>query len=453
MPEYRLVVAGNGMAGQRLVEALRGRDGGQQWRVTALAEEQRRAYDGVNLSSYLDGATLADLDLVPEGWLLRARRVRAAPGRSGDSHRPRRPAGHTGRGRVIGCDALVLATGYYPFVPPVPGEGVPGCFVYRTLDDLVAIRTAASAAAAHSRGRRAGLVVGGGLLGLEAAGRCGWSACPVPARGGACAAADAASGGRGRRGAAPDGDRGPGRPPVAGRVGAREIARDGQRLLASLAGGAELDADAVVFAAGVRPHDRLAPDAGLAARRRGVDEGCRASDPHVYAIRECPSIGGRVYGLVAPRFAMAEVVADRLTGGCAAFTMADTSTKLKLVRVDVTWFGDALAGTEDALDVVINDPVSSSYAKLVSGDAKTLLIGVLVADASRYGMLRPLVGPSAARRPGHDDRPRRDRDGAGRATRRSAALLLLRGDQARPSRPCRTCVPRLSAGGAPPAWG
>jgi nitrite reductase (NADH) large subunit len=174
------------------------------------------------------------------------------------------------------------------------------------------------------------------------------------------------------------------------------VPRDAGRLLATLANGTELDLDIVVFSAGVRPRDQLARDAGLAVGERGgvvVDDGCRSSDPDVYAVGECACVGGRVYGLVAPGYAMAEVLADRLTGGAAAFTTADTSTKLKLMGIDVASFGDALAASDGALEVTLSNPVQRSYAKLVvSDDAKTLLGGVLVGDASKYTMLRPLVG-------------------------------------------------------------
>jgi nitrite reductase (NADH) large subunit len=151
-----------------------------------------------------------------------------------------------------------------------------------------------------------------------------------------------------------------------------------------------------VFSAGVRPRDALARAAGLDVAERGgvlVDERCRTSDPHVWAIGECAAPGGRMYGLVAPGYAMAEVVIDALLGGPGAFTGADMSTKLKLLGVDVASFGDALARTEGALEITLNNPVERTYAKLVvSDDAKTLLGGVLVGDASRYATLRALVG-------------------------------------------------------------
>jgi nitrite reductase (NADH) large subunit len=392
MPKH-LVVAGNGMAGQRLVEALRDRDRERKWRVTVLAEESRRAYDRVNLSSYLDGAAPADLDLVPDGcygpggYELRLREAVRAIDRAERTVT-------TSLGGRLGYDALVLATGSAPFVPPVPGARLPGCFVYRTLDDLDAIRDAAGRAAATTRGRRAGLVVGGGLLGLEAARalrllgmsphvvELGPRLMPlqVDAGGGALLRTMVEELGV----------------TVWTGTSLREIARDGKRMLATLADGTELDLDVVVFAAGVRPRDELAPEAGLPVGPRGgivVDDGCRTVDPAVYAIGECACAGGRVYGLVAPGYAMADVVASRLTGGGASFAGADTSTKLKLLGVDVASFGDALAATDGALEVTLNDPVARSYAKLVvSGDASTLLGGVLVGDVSRFGALRPLVG-------------------------------------------------------------
>jgi nitrite reductase (NADH) large subunit len=388
-----LVIAGNGMVGQRLVEALRDRDRERRWRVTVMSEEPRRAYDRVNLSSYFDGAGPEDLDLVPDGcYGAGGYELRLDESVTGIDRAARTVT--TSRGGSVAYDALVLATGSRAFVPPVPGADLAGCFVYRTLADLDAISAHARRAAATTRGRRAALVVGGGLLGLEAARALrllGLSPHVVelaprlmPLQ------VDDGGGALLREMITELG--------VTVRLGTsvREIVPDGTRLLATLADGTELDLDVVVFAAGVRPRDELARAAGLAVGARGgvvVDDGCRTSDPAIYAIGECACAGGRVYGLVAPGYAMAEVTADRLTGGAASFTRADTSTKLKLLGVDVASFGDALATADGALEVTVNDPVARSYAKLVvSGDATTLLGGVLVGDATRYGALRPLVG-------------------------------------------------------------
>ncbi len=391
--QRHLVVAGNGMVGQRLVEAVRDRDTRRTWRVTVLSEEPRRAYDRVALSSYFEGVGAADLDLVAEGcydsggYTLYLDEAVIAVDRAARTVT-------TSRGRRVGYDALVLATGSYPFVPPVPGKDLPGCFVYRTLDDLDAIRAAAEHAASSTRGRRAGLVVGGGLLGLEAARALrllGMSPYIVELAPRLMPLQVDEGGGALLRELIEDHNT-----TVHLGTSVAGIQRADGRMLATLADGTELDLDIVVFSAGVRPRDQLARDAGLAVGERGgvvVDDGCRTGDPDIYAIGECACIGGRVYGLVTPGYAMAEVLADRLTGGSASFTAADTSTKLKLMGVDVASFGDALATSHGALEVTLSNPVERSYAKLVvSDDAKTMLGGILVGDASKYALLRPLVG-------------------------------------------------------------
>jgi len=152
----------------------------------------------------------------------------------------------------------------------------------------------------------------------------------------------------------------------------------------------------VIFAAGVRPRDELGREAGLDIAERGgilTDLSCATRDRSIYAIGEVAAIEGRCYGLVGPGYTSAEVVADRLLGGAAEFPEADMSTKLKLLGVDVASFGDAMGVTPKCLEVVVNDAVNQTYAKLVlSDDAKTLLGGILVGDASAYGVLRPMVG-------------------------------------------------------------
>ena len=162
-----------------------------------------------------------------------------------------------------------------------------------------------------------------------------------------------------------------------------------------LADGEVIPAEVVVFSAGIRPRDQLARDCGLEVAERGgvlVDEQCRTNDPAIYAIGECAAPGGRMYGLVAPGYQMAEVVVDALLDGPGAFTGADMSTKLKLLGVDVASFGDAFATTEGALELVFADAVAGVYKKLVvSDDGRRLLGGILVGDASAYGLLRPLV--------------------------------------------------------------
>jgi nitrite reductase (NADH) large subunit len=160
-----------------------------------------------------------------------------------------------------------------------------------------------------------------------------------------------------------------------------------------------VEAAVVVFSVGVRPRDELARGAGLALAERGgvlTDRACRTSDPHVFAIGECAAIEGTCYGLVGPGYASAEVVAARLgdgPGADAEFTGADLATKLKLMGVDVASFGDAHGRTPGCLELVVDDPVTRTYSKLVlSDDALTLLGGVFVGDAGPYQLLKPLLG-------------------------------------------------------------
>ncbi|TCK26458.1 nitrite reductase large subunit NirB [Pseudonocardia endophytica] len=392
----RLVVVGNGMVGHRVVSALRDRDAPGEWAITVLGEEDRRAYDRVALSSYVDGATEEDLRLDDES--LRAdERVTYHLGDpvSAIDRDARRVT--TASGRTLDYDALVLATGSVPFVPPVPGKDLPGCFVYRTLDDLDAIRSAAEKAVATTApGRRSAVVVGGGLLGLEAARamrQLGLSPQVVEIAPRLMPVQVDDGGGALLRGLVEDqGLR------VRTGVSVDSVAADRDRLVATLSDGVELDADVVVFSAGIRAADTLARECGLDVGERGgvlVDDRCRTADEHVWAVGECAALQGRTYGLVAPGYAMAEVVADRLLGGDARMTPddVDMSTQLKLLGVDVASFGDAHGATDGALEIVVNDPVAGTYSKLVvSDDASTLLGGILVGDASRYGALRPLVG-------------------------------------------------------------
>jgi nitrite reductase (NADH) large subunit len=388
-----LVVVGNGMVGHRLVQAVRDRDTAGTWRITVLGEESRPAYDRVALSSYVDGKSADDLTL-PEvaDPLVQLHLGDAAVALDRDARVVR-----TASGRELPYDALVLATGSVPFVPPVPGRDLPGCFVYRTLDDLDAIMAAAErAVAAPGGGRRSAVVVGGGLLGLEAARALrllGLSPQVVEIAPRLMPVQVDEGGGAVLRRLVESEDL-----QVRCGVSVTGITEDRGRLIASLSDGIELDADVVVFSAGIRPADGLARESGLPLGERGgvlVNTACRTPDPHIWAVGEVAALEGRTYGLVAPGYAMAEVVADRLLGGEATMTPAelDMSTQLKMLGVDVASFGDALARTPGALEVVVNDPVAGTYAKLVvSDDAKTLLGGVLVGDASKYATLRPLVG-------------------------------------------------------------
>lgn len=382
----KLVVVGHGMVGHRFVQAAIERGLTETHDLVVVGEEPRPAYDRVALTSFFErGAD--ELSFLPEG-AYDDPRVRLVLGTAVEGVDPETRTVLLAGGEVLVYDELVLATGAAPFVPPIPGHDLPGCFVYRTIEDLEAIRSAAA-------GARVGAVIGGGLLGLEAANalrQLGLEthvvemaprpmAVQVDDAGGATLTRHLE-----RLGLTIH----------AGAMTSAVVERDGRAAGLALKDVADpVEAEVVVFSAGIRPRDALARAAGLDLAERGgvlVDERCRTSDPHVWAIGECAAPGGRMYGLVAPGYTMAEVVVDALLGGPGSFTGADMSTKLKLMGVDVASFGDAFATTPDCLELVYSDAVAGVYKKLVvSEDGKQLLGGILVGDASAYGVLRPMV--------------------------------------------------------------
>ncbi|WP_369367193.1 nitrite reductase large subunit NirB [Streptomyces sp. CG4] len=388
-----IVLVGHGMVGQRFLEALAERGLTATHRVVVLCEEPRPAYDRVALTSYFSGRTPEELSLT-DGKFIALHSIELYLGDPAETV-DREARKVTARsGQVFDYDVLVLATGSYPFVPPVPGKDAVGCFVYRTIEDLLAIEEYAKTKATT------GAVVGGGLLGLEAAGALkglGLTShivefaprlMPVQVDEGGGAALLRTIEDMGLT--------------VHTGVGTQEIVTDDAGAVTGmkLSDGSELATDLVVFSAGVRPRDQLARDCGLAVGERGgitVDEQCRTvSDPHVFAIGECAlAADGRVYGLVAPGYEQAETAAATIAEDETeqlTFTGADLSTKLKLLGVDVASFGDAHGTTEGCLDVVYSDSRAGLYKKLVIGRDGTLLGGILVGDAEAYGTLRALTG-------------------------------------------------------------
>ncbi|MGW4907351.1 nitrite reductase large subunit NirB [Streptomyces sp. NPDC004270] len=385
-----IVLVGHGMVGQRFLEALAERGLTATHRVVVLCEEPRPAYDRVALTSYFTGTSADELSMTDLEFI-DAHGIELYLGDPAETVDRAARTVTARSGRVFGYDTLVLATGSYPFVPPVPNKDAEGCFVYRTIEDLLAIEAYAKSRAT------VGAVVGGGLLGLEAAGALkglGLTAhivefaprlmpVQVDAGGGAALLRTIEETGLS----------------VHTGVGTQEIVTDdaGAVVGMKLSDGSELVTDMVVFSAGVRPRDQLARDCGLSVGERGgiaVDEQCRTvDDPRVFAIGECAlAADGRVYGLVAPGYEQAATAAATIARDESAFTGADLSTKLKLLGVDVASFGDAHGTTEGCLDVVYSDARSGLYKKLVIGRDGTLLGGILVGDADAYGTLRALTG-------------------------------------------------------------
>ncbi len=385
----RIVIVGNGMVGQRFLEKLPAAD---SFGITVIGEEPRPAYDRVQLSSYFAGKTAEDLSLVPPGFF-EAHGIRVRLGERALAIDRETRVVTTSAGASLAYDKLVIAAGSQPFVPPVPGHDRPGCYVYRTIEDLEAIRDGAAQA-------RVGVVIGGGLLGLEAARALRdlglethvvelaprLMALQVDEGGGAMLRRKIeALGVRVHTGKATSliGDRPSGQE-------ATGLPRC--RHAMTFADGGVLEADLIVFSAGIRPRDELARQGRLSVGPRGgivIDDFCRTSDPDIYAIGECALWQGRIFGLVAPGYQMAEIAARHVAGQSGtAFTGADTSTKLKLLGVDVASIGDAHAATPGARSYAFVDERREVYKRLiVDADGERLLGAVLVGDASEYGTL------------------------------------------------------------------
>ncbi|HEU5222826.1 MAG TPA: nitrite reductase large subunit NirB [Candidatus Lumbricidophila sp.] len=389
LAERHIVIIGGGPAAHRLVESLLAREDAAR-RITVFADEPYVPYDRVALSKRLEGDV--DLTLAPAIWehesvtLRTNERVEAID--------PIARTVTTGNG-VTGYDELVLATGSTATVPPI--ENAAAGRVYRTIDDVDALVAEVSEFAGRVGRAPNVVVVGGGLLGLEAAG------------GAARLGARAAIVHSGNWLMSAQLDEGAGQ--ALGRIirsngielhlGTRPSAvltgASGAVIGVTLGDGTSISADIVVFSIGITARDELAREAGLAIGPRGgvvIDDTCATSAENIWAIGEVAAIGGTTtVGLVAPANTMAEVVADRLCGGEAVFPGIDDATKLKLAGVDVASFGDALAKSPGALEVVFADPARGLYQKLVvSDDAKTLLGGMFVGDASPYTSLRPMLG-------------------------------------------------------------
>ncbi|WP_443690886.1 nitrite reductase large subunit NirB [Pseudomonas sp.] len=377
-----LVVIGNGMVGHHCVEQLIEHGALAHYHVHVFGEERQRAYDRVHLSEYFGGRDAESLAL-GEADLYARHGVQLHLGvQVLDIDRERKEVVTSARRQAY--DRLVLATGSYPFVPPIPGAEGRSRLVYRTLDDLDAIREAATNA-------RRGVVVGGGLLGLEAANALkslGLEAHVVEFAPQLMPVQLDASGGEALRA----------RIETLG-VGVH-LSRATQEIVIgeeyayrmNFNGGEFLETDLIVFSAGIRPQDAIGRSAGLDVAPRGglvVDNHCRTSDPYIFAIGECASWNGSIFGLVAPGYSMARNVAAQLAGQhYDPFTGADMSTKLKLLGVDVGSIGDAHAATPGAKSYRFIDEASASYRRLVvSADGKHVLGAVLIGDNSYYDTL------------------------------------------------------------------
>ncbi|WP_454688492.1 nitrite reductase large subunit NirB [Achromobacter aloeverae] len=377
-----LAIVGHGMVAHHCVEQLVADGALARYRIDVYGEETLPAYDRVHLSEYFAGRDAASLRLGSEADYRHEGLALHLGVKVTALDRARRTLATSAGERRY--DKLILATGSYPFVPPVDGADGTSRLVYRTLADLDQIRAAAA-------GARRGVVVGGGLLGLEAANalrQLGLEAHVVefaPRLMPAQLDAEGSAALRARIEALG----------VHVHVScATESIKPGQRYRhrMNFVGGEALETDLVVFSAGIRPRDELPKLGGLAMGARGgvaVDECCRTSDPDIYAIGECAVWEGQIFGLVAPGYQMARVAASQLCGdGSLRFQGADMSTKLKLLGVDVGSIGDAQGATPGARSYRYIDEAGASYRRVVvSEDGKRVLGAILVGDNSYYDTL------------------------------------------------------------------
>ncbi len=378
----KIVLIGHGMVGHKFLESL-AETGMTGVEVTVLCEEPRPAYDRVHLSAFFSGTSADELSLVEPGFFERTGFTLRLAARAASVDRRIRTV-TTADGEVLTYDKLVLATGSNPFVPQVSGRDRDHCFVYRTIEDLEAMQ----ASGAKSK---TGVVVGGGLLGLECAKALrdmGLETHVVEFAPRLMAVQVDEGGGRVLRAKIEE----LGVQVHTGR-NTQEIT-DGARARHRMvfADGTWLETDMIVFSAGIRPRDELARQSLLAIGPRGgvaIDSACRTSDHDVYAIGECASWNEQTFGLVAPGYDMARVAARHIAGETdAAFVGADMSTKLKLMGVDVASIGDAHGKTPRSRTCQYVDERRQVYKKIViSEDGKQLLGAVLIGDASEYGTL------------------------------------------------------------------
>ncbi len=382
MSKKTLIVVGNGMVGHHFLEQLVASPAAADYDILVFGEEKQLAYDRVHLSEYFAGSTHADLAMGTADWYtehgIQLLLNEPVTGLDRDQRTVTTPKGD------YTYDELVLATGSYPFVPPIEGREHPHCFVYRTLEDLDAIRASAQAG-------KSGVVVGGGLLGLEAANALkslGLQAHVVEFAPRLMPVQLDSDGGALLRHKIEE----LGVQVHTEKATTAIVSGEEARLRMNFSDDSHLETDLIVFSAGIRPQDALARSSGLEVGERGgivVNDQCTTSDPHIHAIGECALWDQRIFGLVAPGYTMARTLASVLNGDQeAAFTGADMSTKLKLLGVDVGSIGDAHGQTPGARNIRFNDEQIGHYRRMViSEDGKKLLGAILVGDNSHYDTL------------------------------------------------------------------
>lgn len=382
----KILMIGHGMVGHKFIESVL-EQAGDDIELTILAEEPHLAYDRVHLTEYFSGKSVKDLSLCRSDFADAYDidlRLNTKAVEIDQLHK----TVTTSQGDVLSFDKLILATGSYAFVPPIPGNDRQNCFVYRTIEDLDAIRAA-------SLNAKTGVVIGGGLLGLEAAKALrdlNLETHVVEFAPRLMAVQIDDLGGQILRSKIED---------LGVKVHTQKATSsiedgDSTQHVMKFGDGSVLETDIILFSAGIRPRDELARQSGLLIGERGgiiINDYCQTSHPDIYAIGECALWDNKIYGLVAPGYDMARIAAKHVLGQEShAFAGADMSTKLKLMGVDVASIGDAHAMSPGALSYFYADEAAQVYKKIVVSADKTRLLGaVLVGCAKEYSDLLQMM--------------------------------------------------------------
>jgi nitrite reductase (NADH) large subunit len=380
--KQKLVIIGNGMAPGRALEQLFQR-APDAFDVTIFNAEPRVNYDRIMLSPLLSGEkSFDDIVIHGDGWYVRNGVTLYKGARVSSINRTTRTV-TSQQGIVAAYDKLIIATGSMPIVLPIPGILLPGVLTYRDLDDVQAMILAA-----QSRG--SAVVIGGGLLGLEAA-------AGLAERGMSVTVVhlmptlmerqlDAAAGALLRLELESRGIRIVTGATTTSILGAERV--EG----VALADGEIIKAGLVIMAVGIRPNAALAKEAGLTVNRGiVVDSAMRTSDSDIFALGECAEADGQVYGLVAPLYEMANVVAAHLAGDATAtFTATAAATKLKVTGINLFSAGDFSDGP-DRENAILEDPASKTYKRLVLCDSRvigTVMYGDTTDGAYVFDLIR-----------------------------------------------------------------
>ena len=388
MSKQRIVVVGNGMVGHKFIDSIISSETAE-FQVITFSEEPRLAYDRVQLTSYFDeGKGASDLALT-DGNYYEENGIQFVLNDKVVSLDTDAKTVVTQSGRREVYDKLVLATGSFPFVPPIPGNDQAHCHVYRTIEDLDAIE-------ASSKTGKSGVVIGGGLLGLEAANavkNLGLETHVVEFAPRLMAVQLDDGGGALLKRKIED----LGVTVHTQKATTEIVAGSHSRYRMNFADGTHLETDVIVFSAGIRPQDELARQSNIMIGERGgivIDDSCQTNIKDVYAVGECALWDNKIFGLVAPGYQMAKVAASQILSdgeSDSLFTGADMSTKLKLLGVDVASIGEVHGQTPGAQSYTYNDEIEQVYKRLiVSEDGSKIVGAVLVGDADAYGTLLQL---------------------------------------------------------------